>query len=275
MLVSLDQSFARKNIDYRARAARLANPEFTKRNCPAFSAAAAVPLFRISPAAFYPNYASEMQASAAAWANSPARVLVPSAALLPAATTVSCALVLMLLRVICHSPAERTTQKHRTRDFQSLEEVQGLCWFLECPLWVISGLLRCRSHARFTPKSGHSERPNVMSAKCQKRPFIRSSRRHGKKRRRPMPTYERLGSGDRETGWRFRNRQGLVQTRVYVSVPTAKGSVRMRLPVAAKTALLSAGPIGGTPGSPTPVGFSVEGKMWTSTFGISSMRNTL
>jgi len=37
----------------------------------------------------------------------------------------------------------------------------------------------------------------------------------------------------------------------------------MRLLVAAKTALLSAGPIGGTPGSPTPVGFSVDGTMWT------------
>jgi hypothetical protein len=62
-------------------------------------------------------------AVAAAWAKSPARVLVPSAALLPAATTVSWALVLMLLRVIFHSPAQRTTQKHRTRDNQSLEEV--------------------------------------------------------------------------------------------------------------------------------------------------------
>src|ERR1700676_3874722 len=73
---------------------------------------------------------------------------------------------------------------------------------------------------------------------------------------------------------------GLVQARAwvdaesYVSVPLANGSVRMRLPEAAKTALLSAGPIGGTPGSPTPVGFSVEGTMWTSTIGISSMRST-
>jgi hypothetical protein len=59
-------------------------------------------------------------AAAAAWANSPARILVPSAALLPAPTTVSCALVLILLRVIIfHSLAERTTQKHRTRDNQS------------------------------------------------------------------------------------------------------------------------------------------------------------
>jgi hypothetical protein len=33
------------------------------------------------------------------------------------------------------------------------------------------------------------------------------------------------------------------------------------LSVAAKTALLTAGPIGGTPGSPTPVGAAVEGTM--------------
>ena len=47
--------------------------------------------------------------------------------------------------------------------------------------------------------------------------------------------------------------------------------MRSRLPVAAKTALATAGPIGATPGSPTPVGASDEG---TSTFGISSMRPT-
>ena len=52
------------------------------------------------------------------------------------------------------------------------------------------------------------------------------------------------------------------------------GSTRTRLPVAAATALATAGPIGGTPGSPTPVGFSVDGTMWTSTTGISSMRKT-
>src|ERR1700730_12973846 len=53
-----------------------------------------------------------------------------------------------------------------------------------------------------------------------------------------------------------------------------KGSTRWRLPVAAKTALATAGPIGATPGSPTPVGASVEGTIWTSTFGMSSMRRT-
>ena len=46
------------------------------------------------------------------------------------------------------------------------------------------------------------------------------------------------------------------------------GSRRMRLPPAAKSALTSAGASGGTPGSPTPVGFSAEGTMCTSIFGI-------
>jgi hypothetical protein len=49
------------------------------------------------------------------------------AALFPAATTVSCARVMMLLRVIFQSRSE-DTHKHRTRDNQSLEEVRGLCW---------------------------------------------------------------------------------------------------------------------------------------------------
>jgi hypothetical protein len=51
-----------------------------------------------------------------------------------------------------------------------------------------------------------------------------------------------------------------------------KGSTRKRLPVAAKTASATAGPIGATPGSPTPVGASVDGTIWTSTF-ISGERN--
>ncbi len=51
------------------------------------------------------------------------------------------------------------------------------------------------------------------------------------------------------------------------------GSSRIGLPVALKTALATAGAIGGTPGSPTPVGASAEATMWTSTFGISLIRN--
>jgi hypothetical protein len=55
--------------------------------------------------------------------------LARSAALFPAATTVSCALVMMLLRAIFPLSRPEDTQKHRTRDNQSLEEVRGLCWF--------------------------------------------------------------------------------------------------------------------------------------------------
>ena len=52
------------------------------------------------------------------------------------------------------------------------------------------------------------------------------------------------------------------------------GSTWMRLPVAANMALATAGPTGATPGSPTPLGGSVDGTMCTSTFGISLMRKT-
>ena len=50
------------------------------------------------------------------------------------------------------------------------------------------------------------------------------------------------------------------------------GSRRTRLPVAAKIALATAGATGGTPGSPTPVGCSVLGTMYTSIAGDSNMR---
>jgi hypothetical protein len=56
--------------------------------------------------------------------------------------------------------------------------------------------------------------------------------------------------------------------------PTAKGRTRSRLAVTANTALATAGPIGATPGSPTPVGASDDDTICTSTFGISSMRST-
>src|SRR6185437_13291330 len=52
------------------------------------------------------------------------------------------------------------------------------------------------------------------------------------------------------------------------------GNTRTRLPVAANTAFATAGPTGATPGSPTPVGGSVEATMYTSTLGISFMRST-
>ncbi len=39
-------------------------------------------------------------------------------------------------------------------------------------------------------------------------------------------------------------------------------------------ALATAGPIGGVPGSPTPLGFFVDGTMCTSIAGIWLMRST-
>ena len=53
----------------------------------------------------------------------------------------------------------------------------------------------------------------------------------------------------------------------------AKGRSRTRSAVSFAHALATAGAIGGTPGSPTPVGFSEDGTMCTSTFGISPMRS--
>jgi hypothetical protein len=67
-------------------------------------------------------------AAETALAAPPARALARSAALFPAATTGFCALVMMLLRAIFSLSRPEDTQKHRTRDNQSLEEVRGLCW---------------------------------------------------------------------------------------------------------------------------------------------------
>ena len=52
-----------------------------------------------------------------------------------------------------------------------------------------------------------------------------------------------------------------------------KGSRRTGWPVSFRQALATAGPIGGTPGSPTPVGASVDAMTATSTSGISLMRS--
>ena len=68
-------------------------------------------------------------AAEAALAAPPARALARWAALFPAATIVFCALVMMLLRAIFPLSRPEDTQKHRTRDNQSLEEVRDLCWF--------------------------------------------------------------------------------------------------------------------------------------------------
>ena len=52
------------------------------------------------------------------------------------------------------------------------------------------------------------------------------------------------------------------------------GRLRMRLPVAAKMALVTAGAMGGVPGSPMPPGASPLWMMRTSTCGVASKRST-
>ena len=73
-----------------------------------------------------------------------------------------------------------------------------------------------------------------------------------------------------------RTRAMVPMPRARMSIPppqaSRSGSRRRRLPVAAKTAFATAGAIGGTPGSPTPLGRSVLETMCTSTLGASCMR---
>ena len=52
------------------------------------------------------------------------------------------------------------------------------------------------------------------------------------------------------------------------------GNLRSLFPVAANTALATAGAVGGSPGSPVPVGSAALGMMCTSMTGISLMRNS-
>ena len=52
------------------------------------------------------------------------------------------------------------------------------------------------------------------------------------------------------------------------------GSRLILLPVAEKIALATAGAMGGVPGSPMPLGFSVLGTIWTSTTGMLSILRT-
>src|SRR5205814_10168331 len=53
----------------------------------------------------------------------------------------------------------------------------------------------------------------------------------------------------------------------------ANGRWRTDCPVSTRQAFATAGPMGGTPGSPTPVGFSAERTTSTSMRGISPMRS--
>src|ERR1700722_20272479 len=67
---------------------------------------------------------------------------------------------------------------------------------------------------------------------------------------------------------------GEQEERFYAKSSGRIGSLRRRLPVAAKMALATAGIMVGVLASPMPPGAAWLGTMYTSTTGISSMRST-
>src|SRR5262249_10580787 len=89
--------------------------------------------------------------------------------------------------------------------------------------------------------------------------------------RAPMQAHRALvevvGAGGRRQREEAENRGGPPHA-------SFSGRGRRRWPVAANTALATAGAIGGVPGSPAPPAFSPLETMWTSTFGIASSRST-
>ncbi len=84
----------------------------------------------------------------------------------------------------------------------------------------------------------------------------------------------------KDADWRMRRADGRVAIRPSERLRALQevrsiGSVRMRLPVAAKIAFVTAGATLGTPGSPRPPAASPESRMCTSTTGISLIRSIL
>ena len=63
-------------------------------------------------------------------------------------------------------------------------------------------------------------------------------------------------SGDTGTIWHATSKDGIA-----FAAARSNGRLRSLMPVAARTALATAGAIGGVPGSPTPDGGLVEGTM--------------
>ncbi len=91
----------------------------------------------------------------------------------------------------------------------------------------------------------------------------------------PSPPLDARPSGRRRRSIRSEagaGRGAMARSRQTKS-PMEKGSRRGWRPVALNTALATAGPIGGTPGSPTPVGASMDGTICTSTVGMSERRS--
>ncbi len=106
--------------------------------------------------------------------------------------------------------------------------------------------------------------------------FHKLKRRPGGSRSRHVPPDATLGGIVRNrSSWASRQASFVAASRSPYAAPRSpNGSTRRRLSVAAKTALATAGPIGATPGSPTPLGGSADCTIWTSTFGMASMRST-
>src|SRR5439155_25703596 len=89
---------------------------------------------------------------------------------------------------------------------------------------------------------------------------------------RPDPRPHQLPAQGRAPGAACGPAPELLQEKV---IPWAdNGSARTGLPPSARIAFASAGAITGVAGSPTPLGFSFEATMWTSTRGIWLMRST-
>ena len=63
------------------------------------------------------------------------------------------------------------------------------------------------------------------------------------------------------------------QRRCYTGTRSPNGSLRIGLFVTARIAFATAGASGGRPGSPTPLGGSLDGTMCTSTTGMSVIRS--
>ena len=88
--------------------------------------------------------------------------------------------------------------------------------------------------------------------------------------RRRRGLRQREGAAEQQSD---RSDSGSESDRPHHTVPPTIGSDSGRSRPSRASALATAGPIGGTPGSPTPVGFSVDATILTSTSGISLMRS--
>src|SRR5690606_24849645 len=113
---------------------------------------------------------------------------------------------------------------------------------------------------------------------CSRQPRLRSDAQKGSAAGQPICRSRALNAASaalisKKRRPRRGSRPSLVMSADQADRLVLIGSFRTVLPVAARSALATAGPIGGTPGSPTPVGGSCDGTIWTSTCGIWSIRS--